>query len=459
MSQDRYNRRKFLVRAGSVSAGALMVPYVVPGITLGLEDAPAASERVTVGLIGTGRQMVLVNLPQFLNMPDVQLVAACDVDQWRLTDTLARIKKAYADRGATGSSQGCDGYADYRDMLGRDDIDAVMIATPDHWHTPLAIAAAKAGKHVSLEKPITRTIAEGQSLVKVIRQHDRVFRMDSEMRSHAWLHRMVEIVRNGGVGKIQALRVGVPAGDDVACPPAPEMPVPPELDYDAWQGAAPRAPYTQNRVHPPRQFGRPGWMRVLAYSDGMITNWGAHFWDIAQWCLDTERTGPVEVEGTGKWPPASQLWNVLQRFEIRYRMADGTMLYYENTRNPEISGALGQCSAYVKIEGSKGWIYGAFGPQKLVAEPASILDMEIPESGIHFPLKSDKQDFVDAIKAGGRTLEDEEVAHRTTSLCHLGHIAVRLGEKLTWDPQSERFSDNDAANRYLTHPMGARFPQ
>jgi hypothetical protein len=277
--------------------------------------------------------------------------------------------------------------------------------------------------------------------------------MDSEMRSETWLHRMVEIVRNGGVGRIKAVRVGVPASDDVECPPTPPMPVPKDLDYKTWQGPATPAPYTQERVHPPKEFGRPGWMRVLEYCDGMITNWGTHFWDIAQCCLDTERTGPVEIEGNGVWPSDDRLWNVLRRFEVTYRMSDGTPLFYENTRDPAISGAQGKCSAYVKIEGTKGWIYGSYGPHQLLSDPASIVEKPIKPKEFRMPLKSDKQDFIDAIKTGGRTLEDEEVGHRTTSICHLGHIAIFLGEKLRWDPQQERFIGNTTANAYLDKPI------
>jgi hypothetical protein len=231
------------------------------------------------------------------------------------------------------------------------------------------------------------------------------------------------------------------------------MPVPKELDYERWQGPAGRAPYTQERVHPPKTFGRPGWMRVLDYCDGMITNWGTHFWDIAQWCLGNERTGPVEISGHGVWPARDRLWNVLKRFENSFRMADGIQMFYENTRNPKVSGARAKCSAYVKIEGTAGWIYAAYGPKQLLAEPASLLDTKIGADELHLPLKSDKQDFIDAIKSGGRTLEDEEVAHRTTSICHLGHIAIHCDQKLRWDPKSERFLDNDTANAYLDKPI------
>jgi predicted dehydrogenase len=438
----------------ATAAAGLAAPVFVPAAALGRAARPAPSERITIGMLGTGRQAYIVNLGrQLLSMPDVQVVALCDVDRWRLNEAKQLVEKRYGQTAPSGTYRGCGTTGDYRDVLAREDIDAVMISTPDHWHAPMTIAAVEAGKHVSLEKPITRTIAEGQAIIAAVRKHQRVFRMDSEMRSKEWLHRMVEIVRHGGVGQVTAVRVGVPAGDDVECPPTPPMPVPQDLNYEMWQGPARRASYTQERVHPPKEFGRPGWMRVLDYSDGMITNWGTHFWDIAQWCTDTERTGPVEISGWGRWPKAGPLWNVLKRFEVTYRMADGTPLYFENTRDPKISGAQGQCQAYVKVEGSKGWIYGSFGPQKLLAEPASILDTKTRASEPPLPLKSDKQDFIDAIQTGGKTLEDEEVAHRTTSLCHLGHIAIHCEQQLQWDPAGEQFLNSDAANAYLDKPI------
>lgn len=317
-----------------------------------------------------------------------------------------------------------------------------MISTPDHWHTPMAIEAAQAGKDVSLEKPITRTIVEGQQLCAAMRAARRVFRVDSEFRSEKNFHRMAELVRNGRIGQIQSIRVGVPAGDNVDCPPTPDMPVPEELDYDLWQGPAPRESYTVQRVHPPKEFGRPGWMRVLHYCDGMITNWGAHLCDIAQWCHGTERSGPVEITGEGVWPTPGRLWDVLKTFRVTYRFANGTTQEYETSK------------PYVRIEGTEGWISGEY-PGKLDAEPKSILTSEIKDSEVRFPLKSDKQDFIDAVKTRGRTLQDEEVGHRTTSLCHLGHIAIRMGQPLKWEPQQERFLDNDEANTYLDKPMTA----
>jgi predicted dehydrogenase len=434
-----YTRRRFLGDAAAAAAVGL-VPTIVPASALGRDARPAPSERIAVGLIGTGRQLFLKNWPQFAKMPEVQVVAVCDVDSWRMNQVRQAIDEHYGSQTPAGTFRGVAAYGDYREILGRKDIDAVMISTPDHWHAPMAIEAARAGKDVSLEKPITRTIAEGQRIIRAIRDNGRVFRVDSEFRSLQHFHRMAELVRNGRIGQVKAIHVGVPAGDNVDCPPTPEMPVPDELDYEGWQGPAPRAPYTEHRVHPPRNFGRPGWMRVLYYCDGMVTNWGSHLCDLAQWCNGTERTGPVEIEGEAVYPPPGQLWNVMKTFRITYRFADGTSLHYETSK------------PYVRVEGTEGWISGEF-PRGLEAEPKSILASEIKADEIRFPFKSDKQDFIDAVKTRGRTLEDEEVGHRTTSLCHLGHIAIRLGQRLKWDPKAERFVDNHAADEYLERPI------
>jgi len=248
-------------------------------------------------------------------------------------------------------------------------------------------------------------------------------------------------VRNGYIGKLHTIRTGVPAGDE-GCPPQPEMPVPPELDYERWQGPAPRAPYTEKRVHKPKSYERPGWMRNLYYCDGMVTNWGTHLNDLAQWGNGTDRTGPVEVEGRGVYPPADSFWNVLLSFEIQYRYANGARLYYKIDQ------------PYVRFEGSEGWIHAEYG-KALVAEPASVLKAELGPNAIRFPLKSDKQDWIDAVKTRGRTLEDAEVGHRTTSMCHLGHIAIQLGKRLEWDPTRERFTNNEAANEYIAKPIHA----
>lgn len=221
-------------------------------------------------MIGMGRQARLVNLKQFLAMPDVQVVAVCDVDRWRLDQAQRAVEAHYGRNTPSGTFRGCVAVVDFRELLARRDVDAVMISTPDHRHVPMALAAVEAGKDVSLEKPITRTIAEGRRLADAVRRAGRVFRVDSEFRTTPGVHRAAELVRNGRIGKVLRVTVGVP-GTDVGCPPQPQMPVPPELDYERWQGPAPRAPYTEKRVHKPKAYERPGWMRHLFYCSSTAT--------------------------------------------------------------------------------------------------------------------------------------------------------------------------------------------
>ena len=434
-NRQSVSRRRFL---GSMAIAAGAGPMIVPRSVFG---NAAPSNRIGIGMIGVGRQTVSYNLNAFLQNPDTHVVAVCEADAWRLAEAKKRVEAHYAKRAASGSYKGCHAYGDFRELLARPDIDAVMISTPDHWHVPMSIAAVEAGKDVACEKPITRTVGEGRQLSDAVTKHNRVFRVDSEFRSKQNFLRMCELVRNGRIGRVKTIEVGVPAGDNVTSPACPDMPVPDELDFSAWLGSAPKAPYTVNRVHPRHGYGRPGWMRHLDYCDGMITNWGTHLCDVAQWCNGSERTGPVEIEGHGVYPPADGFWNVLKTFEVNYRFADGVRMIYRTSK------------PFVRFEGSEGWIYAEF-PRGLKAEPAAILDEKIGEDEIRFPLKTEKQDFIDAIKTRGQTLEDAEVGHRTTSLCHLGHIAIRLGEKLHWDPDNERFADNDAANRLIDRTIG-----
>jgi predicted dehydrogenase len=421
MSPFHSTRRGFLAAAA---------PLYVPARLVG-KSAP--SNRITVGMIGVGRQTVYVNLKQFLSMPDVEVVAVCDVDSWRLGNAKRQVETAY-------SKAGCTAYADYKELLADKKIDAVMISTPDHWHVPMAIDAVKAGKHVSCEKPLTRSIGEGRELANTVAAHKRVFRTDSEFRSIKTFHAAAELVRNGRIGQLQTIRSGVPAGD-VGCEAQAEMPVPADLDYERWQGPAPRRPYTERRVHKPRAYERPGWMRLLDYCDGMVTNWGTHLNDIAQWGNNTDRTGPVSVEGRGEYPPRDSFWNVLLNFEIEYKYANGVKLVYKTD------------SAYVRFEGTEGWVHADYS--KLEVSKSNVIDYK-SGAWVNLPFKTDKQDFIDAIKQRGQTLEDAEVGHRTTSLCHLGHIAIQCGKRLEWDPAAERFSDAEA-NAFIGR--GVRTPR
>ena len=389
-------------------------------------------------MIGMGRQAYNSNLPPFLKSADCMVTAICDVDSWRLEQGLMAAEKHYQKKATKG-------YRDFRELLADPNVDAVMISTPDHWHVPMAIAAVKAGKDVSLEKPITRSINEGRILANLVAKHQRVFRVDSEFRSLEPMHRAAELVRNGRIGKLLAVRTGSPKevfpneAETVTPPPA-------ELDYDLWLGPAPKVDYMQKRVHTPHDLkSRPGWMRNLDYCDGMVTNWGTHLNDIGQWGAGTERTGPVEVKATGKFHDG-KVWNVLEHFDAWYKFANGLELFYQ----------MGE--PHVRFEGEKGWIHvnyaaSKLSPERLKASDPKILQEKIGPEEIHFPLRSEKEDFIQCVKNRGRTLEDEEVGQRTTSLCHLAHIAIQLGGgKLAWDPDKEIFPGNDAANKLVNRP-------
>jgi len=436
--QQERTRSRAVSRRGFLRAlGAAAAPAVVPAWVLG---AGAPSNRIGIGMIGMGRQALYANLRPFLHSPDTRVVAVCDVDAWRLDRARKAVDDHYAAQERSGTAAGCAACRDFRQLLDRPDVDAVMNSTPDHWHVPISIAAVRAGKDVSCEKPLTLSIAEGRALCREVERHARVFRVDSEFRSIASFRRACELVLNGRIGKLHTIRTGVPAGDS-ACPPQPAMPVPKELDYDLWLGPAPLAPYTRNRVHTPQSYARPGWMRVRDTCEGMISNWGTHLNDIAQWGHGTDRTGPVEVEGTGVFP-ADGLWNVLLKFQVRYTFADGVAMFYD-TSGP-----------YVRFEGADGWIHAAYG-RGLDAHPKSLLDEVLGPDEIHLPTRSDKGDFIHAVKTRTETMEPAEVGHRTNSLCQLGLIAIERGAKLRWDPEAERFPDDAAANRMLTRPLRA----
>ncbi|NUQ64344.1 MAG: Gfo/Idh/MocA family oxidoreductase [Pirellulales bacterium] len=447
----KLSRRQLLRQATAASAGALGFPYLVPGSALGLADRAAPSNRITVGMIGVGRQVLAYNLPFFAGQPDCEVVALCDVDRWRLEVTEERTASYYGEK-KNGEKKNrcpkvpkCPRHVDFREVLDRKDVDTVMISTPDHWHVPMSVMAVKAGKDVCCEKPLTRSIAEGRLLSDLVARHKRVFRTDSEFRSLPQFHRAVELVRNGRIGKLHTIRTGVPygIGRSQPSPPHVDMPVPEELNYELWQGPAPLRPYTEERVHRIKDYERPGWMNIRDYCDGMILNWTTHLNDIAQWGNNTDRTGPVEVEGRGKFPPPGSLWDVCYEFEFACTYANGVRLVCK-TEAP-----------YTRFEGEEGWIQANFSSQdRLQAEPKSVLDCKIGPNEIHFLLMPEKRDFLDAVKTRGQTLADAEVGHRTSSLGHLGHIAIQLGRKLKFDPDKERFLGDDEANQMLALPPG-----
>lgn len=435
MKRIRVTRRDFL----ATSLWTASAPLLAPAWSFG---AQAPGSRVTVGMIGMGRQALQVNLPPLLMMPNVRVVAVCDVDAWRLAKAKAEVDGFY-------ENTDCAAYRDWREMVARKDIDAIVNSTPDHWHVPISLAAVRAGKHVCCEKPLTLSVAEGRVLADAVKKAGVVFRTDTECRSHVDMHRIAELARNGYLGKITHLEVGVPGADSPGGNPEP-LPVPPDLDYDMWLGPAPEKPYTTDRVHPAESLGRPGWMRCRDTCEGVVTNWGTHMLDLAQLVLDKERTGPVAVEATGEFPePGSGLWDVLYKFEARFRYADGVTLRYH-------TDPLG---AYIKVVGEEGWIQGDWhrrGPGQIAGDPA-LLKVTLKEGECRLPLRQDKEDFINAIVNREPVMIDAEIGHRACSMGQMAHIAVRRGKPLDWDPDTERFTNDEDANGLLTRPMRGKW--
>jgi predicted dehydrogenase len=399
------------------------------------KDAP--SGKVHVAMIGCGRQAYYANLSGFFNQPGVRVVAVCDVDRRRARATKEKVDKHYGDTA-------CKLFTDWREALEMEDLDAIMNSTPDHWHAIISLAAIAKGLHVSCEKPLTRHLAEGRLMADAARKAGVVFRTDTECRSHGYMMKTAELALNGYLGKITRFKVGVPTEWDLPGNPKP-MPVPEHLDYEMWLGPAPEAEYTLDRVHPmarPTPGGRPGWMHCLEYCEGMITNWGTHLLDVASQINGTERTGPVSVEGTGRFPEAddSRLFNVLLDFELQYKYANGVVLDYVMD------------VPYLRVEGEDGWIQAHWhsdGGYK-VSDP-KILRIKLKDSDLRVPKRSDKEDFISAIRNGTPLMADAEIGHRTCSIGQIGHIMLQRNKRsLRWDPDKERFTDDEEANKLLT---------
>ena len=431
-TKTKLTRRQVLQGAGAVGLISAF-PTIVPSTVFG-KNAP--SNRVTVGMIGVGRQGTKVNLRTLVDMKDVRIVAVCDVDTWRMNNAKNMVDTKYGDTG-------CRAYSDWREVVARDDIDAIMNSTSDHWHVPISLTAVRKGKHVSCEKPLTLSIAEGRVLADAVKKHGVVFRTDSECRSHSYMHKTAELVRNGYIGKIKRFEVGVPRGDKAGGKADP-MPVPEELDYEMWMGPIEKKPYTVDAVHPSKSYGRPGWMRCRDTCEGMITNWGTHVIDVAQLVNNSERTGPVSIEGTGKYPaPGSGLWNVLIDFNVQFKYADGVTMAY----------IIDSAGAYLRVEGEEGWIQANWLREGgFQASDINILGTKLKDSDLRIPQRSDKDDFIHCIKnnAPDESMADAEVGHRTCSIGQLAHIAIQRGRKLEWNPEEERFVGDNEANKMLS---------
>jgi myo-inositol 2-dehydrogenase/D-chiro-inositol 1-dehydrogenase len=457
--KTKITRRKFVdtsVKATLFSSVAVSgFPTIIPAGVLG-KNPP--SEKINIGWIGCGRQG-RGDVQGTLRFDTAMFVAVADVDSNRMALGKKMIEDYYARQTDKSSYSGVKTYGDYKEMLLDKSIDAVMITTPDHWHSQPAIEAALAGKDIYLEKPTSLTITEGRLLSDVVKRKKVILQVGTQQRSSAQFRVAAELVRNGRIGKLQTVKIGLPG--DPSGPEAAEMPVPKNLNYNMWLGSTPEVYYTEIRVHPQQGFDRPGWLRCEQFGAGMITGWGQHHFDSAAWGMDTELTGPVSIEAVAQFPK-SGLWDVHGDFMSKAEYANGiTMLTSGGYPNG------------VRYEGTEGWIFvtrGSYratdsdpipqgqGNPALSASDPKILTSAIGPNEIHLYVSTNQQgNWLDCIKSRKEPISPVEIGHRACTVCLVTHIAMKLGRKLTWDPDKERFVNDAEANSMLSRPQRAPY--
>jgi predicted dehydrogenase len=414
-ARPRSTRRQFL---RTVAGTAVAAPWVIPGSALGADGRLPPSERIVMGHIGMG-WFGIVDLKIFLQGKDVQNVAVCDVDRGMAAEAKCIVDAHYGHGD-------CKVYGDFRTLLDRGDLDAVSIATPDHWHAIPTIEACRRGIDVHVEKPLSLTIWEGRAMVEAARRYGRVVQTGSEARAQAHVRFACELVRNGRIGKVQEVYVsGVGGPSSMTVLPA--QPVPPELDWDMWLGPAPWRPY--NKGYHPRS-----WRGYYDFSGGGLTDWGAHHFDLAQWALGKDDTGPVRII-----PPDGK-----EHKFLTFVYADGTRMVHVLGGQPDVE-MLGAVTV-IGTEGRVGMRYGAFEG----ADPPSLMKEVIGSNEIRLhecpPGGHELGDFLTSVRNRSRPGADVEIGHRTCTVSHLAHIAYRLRRPLRWDPVQEEFPGDDEAN-------------
>jgi len=418
------SRRGFLRGVGMAGAG-LALPAIVPSSILGANGAIPPSDKIVMGIIGTG-SMGNVNMGAFLNHAESQVVAVCDLDTARRATAKQRVDDHYG-------NDDCAAYTDFRDMIGRGDLDAVVVATPDHWHAITAITALRAGLDVYGEKPFSHDLRAGRAMVDTVERYGRIWQTGSWQRSQQHFQHAAELVRNGRIGKIERVHVGLPTGGPIG--PQPEMPVPDGFDYDFWLGPAPWAPYTEKRCH-------WNWRWNLDYGGGQMLDWIGHHGDIAHWGLGLEYAGPVEIEGLGDYQ-AEGLSNAAGSYHFTGTYANGLVMEVANA-HPSTGFQMG-----AKWFGENGqWIHVSRGG--LRTEPASLKAEEIGADETKLYESRDHQgNFLECVKSRRPTITPAEVAHRSASIGHLGQIAMLTGRKLRWNPETEEIIGDPAAEALL----------
>jgi hypothetical protein len=416
--QNRLTRRQFL-KVSSLAAATAPLVLTAPWAASG-QKGP--NDRITMGIIGTGTQGRGL-MQNFLGQPGTQVVAVCDVDTTRREHHRKKVEEYYSAK-ADKDFKGCTAYKNFQELLARKDIDAVVIATPDHWHAYIAIEACKAGKDIYCEKPLSLTIHQARAMVQAARKYNRVFQTGSMQRSSSEFRKACELVRNGRLGKIKQVIVDI-GGPSRPCD-LPEEPMEAGLDWDMWLGPAPMRPY--NSILSPRGVHQnfPDWRNYREYSGGMMTDWGAHHFDIAQWGLGMDDSGPVEII-----PPA----NPKSGRGVKFIYANGVEMIHGD-------------SGGVLFIGTEGKILVNRG--KFEATPAKLGEDPLPDNAIRlYNSYNHCKDFLDCTRSRKKPICDVEIGCRSVTVCHLGNIAYWTGKHLRWDPVKERFIGDEEANKWL----------
>lgn len=412
------NRREFLKRTGLAAAVA---PTILPASVFG---ATAPSKQLTMGFIGVGTHGHGVNLEMFLAQNDCRALAVCDVKPEMRERARNTINKKYG-------NEDCDVTDDFRELLSREDIDAVCISTPDHWHVPMTMMALEAGKDVICEKP-TLSINEGRDLVNAVNKSGRVFTTALEDRALSCYHRLAEVVRNGAIGKLHTIHVGLPHKDKV-WEILPESPVPEGFNYNLWLGPAPWQPYCKNRTQ------TQCWRQIEDYAAGVLTDWGMHLCDTAQVANFSEDSSPVKVEGKGIIPE-NAMNNVPNQFDLTYTFANGVVMHVKSDQ-PSI-----------RLEGSDGWCGNSGWNSALQAHDTSIFDRKYDDNKIWKRPPREHRNFLDVVLHGARPMYDVEALHRLSTTLLTESIAMKLGRPLEWDPAKEEFDNDEEANALRDRP-------
>jgi myo-inositol 2-dehydrogenase/D-chiro-inositol 1-dehydrogenase len=440
----------------TATAGTIIIPTIIPSRVMG-KNPP--SDMINIGQIGFGRIAMTHDLAETLKYDVARVVAVADFDSNRLARGKQFIENFYAQKSGSSGYINVKTYGDYREILADDGIDAVIISTPDHWHAQPAIEAALAGKDIYLQKPTSLTIAEGRLLSNIVQKKGVILQVGTQQRSSPQFRVAAELVRNGRIGKLHTVKIGLPG--DPSGPEAPEQQVPKNLNYNAWLGSTPEVYYTEMRVHPQNSLtDRPGWLRCEQFGAGMITGWGQHHFDSAAWGMDTELTGPVTMEAVAQFPK-SGLWDVHGDFMSKAE--------YKNGITQLTSGGYPNG---IRYEGTEGWIFvtrgdysvtpsdpgnGGQGTKPLEASDPKILTSEIGENEIHLYVSKEQHgNWLDCIKSRNEPISPVEKGHRACTVCLVTHIAMKLGRKLFWDPDAERFINDAEADSMLTRPQ--RYP-